>query len=125
MVPYGDSQAAIPNTQKKMLEMQQESEVILSAFGNKIKRLVIFYLGTKGKAKGGANDFIMPLIEMANGMGIELNPFSVPPKLSELKNHDKMLKQDNEGYWNLTDLGKKSYRIMQFLMKNWDDFSKD
>lgn len=109
----------------KNILVLQESEIILGALGNKIKRLAVYYLGAQGKTKGGANDFIMPLVEMANKMGIELNPFSIPPKLSELKNRDKLLKQDNHGFWHLTSLGRKSYRIMVLIMKNWNEFDKD
>ncbi|PKK86465.1 MAG: hypothetical protein CVT48_00935 [Thermoplasmata archaeon HGW-Thermoplasmata-1] len=63
---------------------------------------------------------VNPTVEFAEYLGLNINPFSVPPVLTYLKNRDNLIAQDNDGYWHLTKLGQKAYRLMGLALENWD-----
>ncbi|MDD5502260.1 MAG: hypothetical protein PHH26_02220 [Candidatus Thermoplasmatota archaeon] len=91
---------------------------ILDAIGNPIKRIIVMYLGRKGESKGGSKYLITPIVKGCEQLGVMLNPFSLPPKLSELKNHDGLVEQSKNGYWRLTKSGKMAYSLFVHIAEN-------
>lgn len=90
---------------------------ILKAIGNETKRAIVAHIGRSGKSKGGNDELVKPVVELSARYGIKLNPFSVPPKLSELKNKDGLVKLGEDGYWTLTEDGQKAYDLLLHIVK--------
>ena len=88
-----------------------ELDRIFAVLANRHKRAVILYIGDKGKVKGGYESFTKPLCEKYHELG--LKPYTIAPRLSVLRNTDHLVEQDGEGYWVLTELGKKAYGILK------------
>lgn len=93
-----------------------ELDTIFKVLGNEIKRTIVLYIGRKGKVKGGSKSLVDPVVEMAEEFGMKFNHFTIPPQLSFLKNTDRVLEQDENGFWRLNNIGLKAYKILEYSL---------
>jgi hypothetical protein len=108
------------NSDKNKLKQKvEEWDTIFGILSNTTKKMLVFYLGHYGKSKGGSKDLILPIVDMGKKFGADIHPFSVAPKLSELRNKDKMVDLDKNGFWHLTERGTKAYMLIEHVWKNW------
>jgi hypothetical protein len=89
----------------------EELDTIFAALANRHKRAVILFIGEKGRVKGGHKTFTEPLCQ--EYPELDLKPYTIAPKLSGMRYTDHLVKQDSEGYWVLTELGKKAYDVVK------------
>ena len=98
-------------------KLNQELDTIFGALKNKHKRMVILFIGERGgRVKGGIEEFADPLCEKYKEL--KLSPYTIAPKLSVLRHTDHLIDRDEEGYWILTDLGKKAYELLERCLRS-------
>ena len=96
--------------------LNKELDAIFGVLNNNVKRIIVLYIGRKGKVKGGSKNLVDPVVEMAEEFGMDVNRFTIPPQLSFLKNMDKIVEQDEDGFWYLNSLGLKAYKLLEYLI---------